>query len=212
MWSVRLALVAATWLADAPARATVISVSRRYEVSETHGDITAIAVGDRYVVQFELDDTTVDTNSSTISGFFPGLVSSFGASAAADNTGSWTPSGTFDLGVEATFSTSSSAIDYVNFRVPGSGFPNGGENLVFVDFDLVWDGPSDFADSGSGQSFADVLGAPFDLPPAVFLGNGIAFELELDPGEQVDAVLVDVTLFVDGFESGGTSRWSAAVL
>ena len=65
---------------------------------------------------------------------------------------------------------------------------------------------------GSGDSFATQLGpTAFDVPPAVFTGNGITFEYESDPGKLYEATLVDVTLFMDGFESGNTDAWSLRV-
>jgi hypothetical protein len=193
---------------SAPAPALVVTVHRMLEVTEVDEEITAIEVGDRFIIHYVLNDAATDTQPSAFTGIFPGLVTSFTMTRHSTSTGTWIPSGTFDLGPNASFSTSAPG-DSINFRVPGTGFPNGGTDLLFEDLDLNWNWPSGISDSGSGQSFAQQL-APiaFHVPPAVFNGNGITFEYDDDPGMLYYADTIDVTIFVDGFETNSVIWWS----
>ena len=202
------AILLALAFAAASASATLITTKRMLKVTEVDPEITAIHVGDRFIINFVLNDAATDIQPSTATGIFPGLVTSFSMNRHPSSTGTWVPSGTFDLGAEATYATSAD-LDAMVFTIPGTGFPNGGADLLFENLDLVWDWPPGISDSGSGQTFAQqLLPNVFRVPPAVFLGNGIAFEYAIDPGVAYLATTIDVTIFVDGFESNSYIMWS----
>jgi len=173
-----LSLAVAVWVTGAPpVAAASVPVSFTVQVSAVDPGVTAIAVGDRFTINFTVDDSTVDTNNSVGAGTFPGLLTSFTMTADPGNTGTWTPSGTFNLPA-SNFVTNAFG-DNFTFQVVGSGFPNGGTGMTFLDIDLGFAWPSDLTDSGLGDTFAQQL-APqtFGVPPATLSsGAGIRFQI-----------------------------------
>jgi len=130
----------------------------------------------------------VDTNTSGGAGTFPGLVTSFGMTALPGNVGTWVPSGTVNL--PGSNFVSNAFGNNMTFQIVGSGFPDGGTGLTFVDFEHNFGWPPGLTDSGSGDTFAQQLGAPFGVPPATFL----AFNLRFINGEIFQSVGFAVTV------------------
>jgi len=167
-----LILALAVWvIGTLPAAAASVPVGFTVQVSAVDSGVTAIAVGDRFTISFTVDDSTVDTNNSVGAGTFP-------MTADPGNTGTWTPSGSFDLGAASNFVTNAFG-DNFTLQVRGSGFPNGGTGMTFLDIDLGFAWPTDLTDSGLGDTFAQQL-APLTVgvPPATLSsGSGIRFQI-----------------------------------
>ena len=161
-----------------PLDAAPIPTTLTVEITSVDAGITAIAVGDRFTFDFVVEDSTVDTNAGVGAGTFPGLMTSFTMTADPGNTGTWTPSGTFNL-AGSNFVTNAFG-DNMTFQVAGAGFPDGGAGVLFSDIDLGFGWPSGVNDNGIGDTFAQQLAPPtFGVPPAVLLGgSSIRF---LDP-------------------------------
>lgn len=188
-----LGLAIAIWAAGAlPAAAASRSASFTVRVSAVDAGITTIAVGDHFTINLTVDDSTVDTNNATGAGTFPGLLTSFTMTADPGNTGTWTPSGSFDLGAASNFVTNAFG-DGFTFQVRGSGFPDGGTGASFFDLDLGFGWPGNLTDSGLGDTFAQQL-APlaFGVPPAT-LGGGAGIRFETSPGNFLVAQLAQDT-------------------
>lgn len=160
------------------ASATPVPATLTFRVTAVDPGITAVAVGDRITLQFTVDDSVVDTNAGVGAGTFPSLMTAASGSAAAENSGSWTPSGTFDL-AGSNYVTNAYG-DNFTFEMSGTGFPDGGAGLPFLDFDLGFQVPFDLTDSGLGDTFAQQLGGtPIDFA-SYFRGGSIRFEDGID--------------------------------
>ena len=203
-----LIVALAVWVGGSlPATATARSAGLTVEVTALDPGVTAIAVGDRFTIAFTVEDSTADTNNGTGAGTFPGLLTSFTMTADPGNAGTWTPSGTFDLGAASNFVTGAFG-DNMAFQLRGTGFPNGGAGLTFWDITLGFSWPTDMIDSGLGDRFAQQL-APgtFGVPPATLMdGSGIRFDL---PG-----VGIQMATFKDLHQEGvpTTSLFGLALL
>ncbi|MCW8984796.1 MAG: hypothetical protein OQK55_05610, partial [Thermoanaerobaculales bacterium] len=113
-----------------PLDAAPIPTSLTVEITSVDPGVTTIAVGDRFTFDFVVEDSTVDVNAAVGAGTFPGLMTSFTMTADPGNTGTWTPSGTFDLGAASNFVTNAFG-DNMTFQVRGTGFPDGGAGIAF---------------------------------------------------------------------------------
>jgi hypothetical protein len=150
------------------------------QVTDLDAGITAVAVGDRFTIAYTVEDSAVDDSASIGAGHFAGLLTSFTMTPDAGNTGTWAPTGTFDLGAASNFVDNAFG-DVITFQVRGTGFPDGGPGLTFQDIDMGFSWPGDVSDSGTGDTFAEQL-APltFGTPPAELSGQGIRFTDGLD--------------------------------
>jgi len=179
-----LALIA-LWTSSA--LAAPVPVSLTFEVVSVDAGVTEVAVGDRFTMDFVIEDSITDTASSNGAGQFPDLLTSFDATADLSNTGAWTPSGTYSSG-DSNFVTNAFG-DNLTLQVRGTGYPDGGAGLTFHDFDLGFGWPPGITDNGLGDTFAEQLGDTFALPPAVMGAAGIRFNDGLDfPSAQLQLV------------------------
>jgi hypothetical protein len=90
------ALAGLALLAEA-ATASPVYTTMKIRVVSVDPGVTEVAVDDRFLLSFTVEDSTADTNASVGSGRFPGLLTSVAMSPLAGNSGAWTPSGSFDL-------------------------------------------------------------------------------------------------------------------
>jgi hypothetical protein len=174
-----LVLAGLALLSDA-ATASPVYTTMKIRVVSVDPSITEVAIDDRFLLSFAIEDSTADTNSSFGGGRFPGLLTNVTMLPLSGNSGSWTPIGSFDLA--ASNYVTNALGDNLSFQLVGTGFPAGGAGLAFHDVDLSLDWPTDLTDSGLGDSFADqLLPASFGIPPAsLFAGSGIRFTDGLD--------------------------------
>ena len=154
-------------------RASSINITTTYQVTSVDPGVTAIAVGDRFTVTYTLNDAITDTNAATGGGQFPSLATSFSATRAGTNVGTWAPSGTFDLA--GSNYVSEAGGDHVTIQMHGTGFPDGGPGASFWDFSMGFTWPLDITDAGSGETFAQQLHGTFGVPPATNLASAIRF-------------------------------------
>lgn len=164
-----------------PSHATLIGASLVYEVTAVDSPVDAtFDLGDRFTIEFSLEDTTPDTNVSA-SGSFLGLLTAFSVSADPANTGSWLPTGVFDLGAASNYVTNSFGNSFA-LQVRGAGFPQGGLGVPFRDIDLNFNWLPGITDPGGpGLTFADHLGVPFDIGQTTDNGpSGIRFVVNDD--------------------------------
>lgn len=171
-------LLLALTVLSSPVNAASIPLDFTVTATSVDTGVSAIVIGDQFMVNLIVDDSVVDTNVSVGAGTFPGLVTSFSMTATPGNVGSWTPSGTFNL-PGSNFVTNAFGNGFT-FQVIGSGFPNGGTSLAFQDIDHSFGWPPGITDSGSGDTFAQQLGTPFGVPPATFRSFSIRFTDGLD--------------------------------
>jgi hypothetical protein len=181
------AALALLFLGTTAALAATVPVSLEFEVTSVDPAVTEVAVGDRFTLDFVIEDSTTDTASGVGSGQFPGLLTSFDVTADPSNTGAWTPSGTYSSAA-SNFVTNAFG-DNLTLQVRGTGYPDGGAGLTFRDFDLSFSWPPGINDSGSGDTFAEQLGGTFDIPPAVLRAASIRFTDGLDfPAAELERV------------------------
>ena len=173
------------------------------EVTQVDSGITSLAIGDRFAIALVVNDSVLDTNSSIGGGQFPSLLSSFAMTALPGNTGTWQPSGTFNL-PSSNFVTNAFGNAFT-FQLRGSGFPDGGFGLPFFDVDLNFSWLGDITDSGLGDSFAQQLGTTFDPTRAVLGGSAIRF----GASAQSDATLAVATNF-SLWSKAGIGDWTTA--
>lgn len=182
-----MATLALVLLGTTAALAAPVPVSLEFEVTSVDPGVTEVAVGDRFTMDFVIEDSTTDTASGVGAGQFPGLLTSFDVTADPANTGAWTPSGTYSSAA-SNFVTNAFG-DNLTLQVRGTGYPDGGAGLTFQDFDLGFGWPPGINDSGSGDTFAEQLGGTFDLPPAVLRAASIRFTDGSDfPAAQLERV------------------------
>jgi hypothetical protein len=139
-----------------PAGAAIITVSGSLTATTASGG-GSINVGDVFDYSFTFNDATTDTNSQTYNAQFGAGVSAVSLQRRVGNTGSWNPSGGTFTSINFTINANSDAI---TLQAQGSGFSsiNG---VGFFDLGLNFDWQSttrDFLDTGSGQTFAQVVG------------------------------------------------------
>ena len=150
-------LIAAGLLSSAGTAQALIVVSGTITVDADDGD--SFKLGDTFIYSFTFNDATTDTNPLTYSAQFRDGVSAFSLTRGVSNTGAWNPaSGTFDVSPFGNMNVGANS-DSVTLQARGSGFPaiNG---VAFFDVGLtfVFSGVYDFVDTGSGQTFAQMVG------------------------------------------------------
>jgi hypothetical protein len=150
-----------------------IPVALTFDVTTVDTSITTIVVGDRFTVNFVIDDSVTDTNGSTGAGNFAGLLTSFTITADSSNTGTWSPSGTYSSG-DSNFVTNANG-DNLTLQIRGNGYPDGGTGWAFLDVDLAFGWSPGISDNGSGETFATQLGDVFGIPPATLSSAEIRF-------------------------------------
>jgi hypothetical protein len=161
---INTALVAAVWVLSGTASAALQNLEFVGTVTSKDSQLTNIDIGDQFSVTLTIDDSVTDTNSSIGAGTFPGLVTAFVAAANAGNSGSWSPSGTPDLPA-SNFVTNAFG-NNVTFEVLATSNPEGGIGWAFLAYDIWFGWPPGVTDSGTGDTFAEQLGAPVSIPPA----------------------------------------------
>ena len=148
--------------------AELITVTGTITVDADDG--VSFKAGDTFVYSFTLNDATTDTSSSTFNAQFNAGVSAFSLARGGSNTGTWDPaSGTFNVSPLSNMSVNANG-DSVTLQARGSGFPaiNG---VAFFDVGLSFSfsGVYDFVDTGSGQTFAQMVGvSPLNFALAPF--------------------------------------------
>jgi hypothetical protein len=155
--------------AAAPAQAALVPMAFTVEVLSVDPGVTAVAVGDRFDIALAIDDTAIDDLGLSGVGHFPGLLTSFVMTSDPANTGSWQASGSFDLAA-SNFVTNANG-DAFTFQLVGTGFPDGGPGLPFLDVDIDFTYAAAISDTGTGQTFADQFDAGFD-PALADVGTG----------------------------------------
>ena len=185
------------------ARAASVPTWLAVEVTQVDAGITSLAIGDRFAIALVVNDSVLDTNSSIGGGQFPSLLSSVAMTALPGNTGTWQPSGTFNL--PSSNMVTNAFGNAFTFQLRGSGFPNGGFGLPFFDVDLNFSWLGDITDSGLGDSFAEQLGTTFDPTRAVMGGSAIRF----GASAQSDATLAVATNF-SLWSKASTGDWTTA--
>jgi hypothetical protein len=171
-----------------PVSGAPVDVSLTYHVSSVDAGITSIAVGDRFTIDLTIEDSTTDTEPSTSHGHFPGLLTAWTVTPDPGNAGTWTPSGTWDES-NGSYVTAGANI---TMQVRGTGFPDsGGGAIPFFDVILGFDWPDTLNDSGTGDTWAQQLGAAFGVPPAVQGGAAIRFRVSDIDFRRAEMVLVD---------------------
>lgn len=134
------------------------------EATAVDTGITAVTVGDKFLISLIVDDSVIDTNASVGAGTFASLVTSYTMVPDPGNVGTWAPTGPFDL-AGSNYVTNAFG-DGFTFQMTATGFPDGGASLPFADLDQSFGWPTDLTDSGLGDTFAQQLGVPFGVPPA----------------------------------------------
>lgn len=148
--------------------AELITVTGTLTVDADDG--ASFKAGDTFVYSFTFNDATTDTSSSTFNAQFNAGVSAFSLTRGGSNAGTWDPaSGTFTVSPLSNMSVNANG-DSVTLQARGSGFPaiNG---VAFFDVGLSFSfsGVYDFVDTGSGQTFAQLVGvSPLNFALAPF--------------------------------------------
>lgn len=123
-------------------------------------DGLSFKAGDTFVYSFTFDQATTDASSSTFNGQFNAGVSAFSLIRSGSNTGTWDPaSGIFTVSPVSNMSVNANG-EQVTLQATGTGFPliNG---VPFLDIVLSFgfsNPPYDFVDTGSGQTFTEMVG------------------------------------------------------
>jgi len=147
-----------------PIHAALIPTTFSVEATAVDTGITAVAVGDKFLISLIVDDSVIDTNASVGAGTFASLLTSYTMVPDPGNVGTWAPTGPFDL-AGSNYVTNAFG-DGFTFQMTATGFPDGGTLLPFADIDQSFGWPTDLTDSGLGDTFAQQLGVPFGVPPA----------------------------------------------
>jgi len=122
--------------------------------------------GDTFSYSFTFDDTTVDTNGTTYGAQFGAGLTEFTLVRNESNTGTWDPAdGTFSS--TPNFSLGANG-ESITMQLQGSGFPQiNGVDFFDVGLTFGWSGVRNFVDTGSGQTFAEMVGtSPLDFSTA----------------------------------------------
>ncbi|MGA0899080.1 MAG: PEP-CTERM sorting domain-containing protein [Luteolibacter sp.] len=160
----------AAWIAALGALA--IPQSRAAQLITVNGTITVNAddgasfkAGDSFTYSFTFNDATTDTASQTFSGQFNAGVSAFSLARDVSNTGTWDPAGgTFTVSPLSNMNLNANS-DLITLQARGSGFPDlNGVAFFDVGLSFGFSGVYDFVDTGSGQTFAQMVGvSPLDF-------------------------------------------------
>ena len=137
-------------------------------ITVTADDGASFKTGDTFTYSFTFDDQTVDTDAQTFNARFNAGVSAFSLSRGGANVGTWDPAtGTFDVAPVHNFVAGANS-DAVTIQATGSGFPAiNGESFLDLVLGFSFGGIRDFVDTGSGQTFAQVVGvSPLDFATA----------------------------------------------
>jgi hypothetical protein len=112
----------------------------------------------------------VDTDTQTYNAQFRAGVSAFSLSRGGANVGTRDPTaGTFAVAPIMIVIANANS-DTVTIQATGNGFPAiNGQPFLDVSLDFSFNGVRDFVDTGSGQTFAQVVGvSPLDFATASF--------------------------------------------
>ena len=149
-----------------PAHGAIITVGGLITVTADDG--ASFKIGDTFTYSFAFDDQTVDTATETYNARFNAGVSAFSLSRGGANVGTWDPAaGTFDVAPVKNFIAGANS-DSVTIQATGSNFPAiNGQPFFDVGLSFSFSGVRDFVDTGSGQTFAQVVGvSPLDFATA----------------------------------------------
>ncbi len=149
-----------------PAHSAIITVGGLITVTADDG--ASFKTGDTFTYSFTFDDQTVDTASETFNARFNAGVSAFSLSRGVANVGTWDPAaGTFAVAPVMNFIAGANS-DSVTIQANGSGFPAiNGQPFFDIGLTYSFSGVRDFVDTGSGQTFAQVVGvSPLDFATA----------------------------------------------
>lgn len=137
-------------------------------ITVTADDGASFKNGDTFTYSFTFDDQTVDTASETFNARFNAGVSAFSLTRGGANVGTWDPAaGTFAVAPVMNFIAGANS-DQVTIQATGSGFPAiNGQPFFDIGLSFGFAGVQDFVDTGSGQTFAQVVGvSPLDFTTA----------------------------------------------
>lgn len=143
--------------------AQLITVNGTITVNADNG--ASFKAGDSFTYSFTFNDATTDTASQTFSGQFNAGVSAFSLVRGNSNTGTWDPAGgTFTVSPLSNMNLNANS-DMITLQARGSGFPDlNGVAFFDVGLSFGFSGVYDFVDTGSGQTFAQMVGAsPLDF-------------------------------------------------
>jgi hypothetical protein len=149
-----------------PAHGGMITVGGLITVTADDG--ASFKRGDTFTYSFTFDDQTVDVDSQTWNAQFRAGVSAFSLSRGGANVGTWDPAaGSFVVSPGESF-VASANYDAVTIQARGSNFPLINGNPFFdVVLTFGFTGVRDFVDTGSSQTFAQVVGvSPLDFATA----------------------------------------------
>ena len=149
-----------------PAHGAIITVDGLITVTADDG--ASFKNGDTFTYSFTFDDQTTDTATETYSARFNAAVSAFSLSRGGANVGTWDPAaGTFAVAPVFNFVAGANS-DSVTIQATGSNFPAiNGQPFFDVNLSFNFGGVRDFVDTGSGQTFAQVVGvSPLDFATA----------------------------------------------
>jgi hypothetical protein len=163
---VLVAMAGTTGVSPTVARGAIITVGGLITVDADDGE--SFKAGDTFTYSFTFDDQTVDTATQTFNARFNAGVSAFSLSRGGANVGTWDPAaGTFAVAPVNNFIAGANS-DAVTIQANGSGFPAiNGQPFLDVGLTFSFSGVQDFVDTGSGQTFAQVVGvSPLDFATA----------------------------------------------
>jgi hypothetical protein len=163
---VLVAMAGTTGVSPTVARGAIITVGGLITVDADDGE--SFKAGDTFTYSFTFDDQTVDTATQTFNARFNAGVSAFSLSRGGANVGTWDPAaGTFAVAPVNNFIAGANS-DAVTIQANGSGFPAiNGQPFLDVGLTFSFTGVQDFVDTGSGQTFAQVVGvSPLDFATA----------------------------------------------
>jgi len=163
---VLVAMAGTTGVSPTVARGAIITVGGL--VTVTADDGASFKAGDTFTYSFTFDDQTVDTATVTSNARFNAGVSAFSLPRGGANVGTWDPAaGTFDVAPVKNF-IADAIEDSVTIQATGSGFPAiNGQPFFDVGLTFSFFRVQDFVDTGSGQTFAQVVGvSPLDFATA----------------------------------------------
>ena len=180
-------------------------------ITVTADDGASFKTGDTFTYSFTFDDQTVDTASDTFNAQFNAGVSAFSLSRGVSNVGTWDPAaGTFAVAPVMNFIAGANS-DSVTIQANGSGFPAiNGQPFFDIGLTFSFSGVQDFVDTGSGQTFAQVVGvSPLDFATASSTFAEIRNSNFVSPALTMTVVPEPSTycMALAGIACGGYSMW-----